>query len=133
MSNTNGTQTMPGSHAQRWLLAHDIRDPRRLQRVWRFMRGEGLRMQYSVYVLEGSRQQLDRVLQQLRGLLDERVDDVRVYAIGQSTRIWGLGRQFEDGGNLLCDAWLDRMKGQTAPVFEDPVDDREIQPAGTGN
>lgn len=105
-----GMAMLRGSHAQRWLLAHDIRDPRRLQKVWRFMRSEGLRMQYSVYVLEGSRARIEHVLVQLRGLIDLRTDDVRVYAIGQSTRIWGLGRQFEDGGNMLCDAWLDRMQ-----------------------
>jgi len=97
------------SHAQRWLLAHDIRDPKRLQRVWRYLRKEAVRLQYSVYLLTGSRAQIERVLQALKPLIDERADDVRVYPITENTRIWGLGTQFCDDGNTLCDAFVDKL------------------------
>lgn len=103
------TLTMPHSHSQRWLLAHDIRDPRRLQRVWRYLRQEGVRLQYSVYVLAGTRQHVEGVLDHLRTLIDEQSDDVRVYPLGENTRIWGLGKQFDNDGNTLCDAFIDKM------------------------
>jgi CRISPR-associated protein Cas2 len=103
------TQAIPHSHSQRWLLAHDIRDPRRLQRVWRYMRKEGVRLQYSVYVLAGTRHQIEIVLDHLRTLIDEQADDVRVYPLSENTRIWSLGTQFDDDGNFLCDAFIDKM------------------------
>lgn len=107
---THRIQPIPHSHAQRWLLAHDIRDKRRLQRVWRFLRQEGVRLQYSVYLLSGTRQHVENIIDRLRDLIDEAADDVRIYPLTENTRIWGLGTQFNDDGNTLCDAFLDKLK-----------------------
>jgi hypothetical protein len=35
---------------------------------------------------------------------------VRIYPLTENTRIWGLGTQFNDGGNTLCDAFMDKLK-----------------------
>ncbi|WP_396434248.1 CRISPR-associated endonuclease Cas2 [Limnohabitans sp.] len=101
---------IPHSHAQRWLLAHDIRDKKRLQKVWRYLRQEGVRLQYSVYLLAGTRHQVEAILERLRELIDESADDVRIYPLTENTRIWGLGTQFNEGGNTLCDAFVDKLK-----------------------
>jgi CRISPR-associated protein Cas2 len=103
-------QTIPHSHAQRWLLAHDIRDKKRLQRVWRYLRQEGVRLLYSVYLLAGTRHQVEAIIERLRELIDERADDVRIYPLTENTRIWGLGTQFNEDGNTLCDAFMDKLK-----------------------
>lgn len=95
--------SLPHSHARRWLLAHDIADPKRLQKVWRFLRQEGVRLQHSVYLIRADRAQLEEVLIRLRTLIDAKADDVRVYAITENTQIWGLGTQFNNDGNTLCD------------------------------
>lgn len=100
---------LPHSHTQRWLLAYDIRDPKRLSRVGRYIRKEGVPLQYSVYLLTGNRQQMEDVIDKLRQLIDERTDDVRLYPITENTRIWGLGSQFDENGNTLCDAFLDKL------------------------
>lgn len=106
----NQTQpTVPESKSMRWLLAHDIREPKRLQRLWRYLRKEGVRLQYSIYLLQGNRQHIEGVLDRVRQIIDARTDDVRVYAIGENTRFWGLGKQFEDGGNALCDELIDKL------------------------
>jgi CRISPR-associated protein Cas2 len=107
---THRMQSIPHSHAQRWLLAHDIRDKKRLQRVWRFLRQEGVRLQYSVYLLAGTRQQVENIIDRLRELIDEAADDVRIYPLTENTRIWGLGTQFNDDGNTLCDAFMDKLR-----------------------
>jgi CRISPR-associated protein Cas2 len=116
-------QAIPYSHSKRWLLAHDIRDPRRLQRVWRYLRQEGLRLQFSVYILAGTRHQIETVLEHLRTLIDEQADDVRVYPLSENTRIWGLGSQFGDYGNTLCDALIDKIvQSEATPVaIEKPI------------
>ncbi len=100
---------LPHSHSQRWLLAYDVREPKRLQRVWRYLRQEGVRLQYSVYLLAGDRAHVEQVIDKLRQLIDERADDVRIYPLTENTRIWGLGTQFDDDGNTLCDAYLDKL------------------------
>ena len=103
-------QQIPHSHAERWVLAHDIRDPSRLQRVWRFLRKEGVPLQYSVYLLSGGRSQVEKVMEKLRELIDERKDDVRIYPLTEHARLWGLGNQFDVSGNTLCDALVDKLR-----------------------
>ncbi len=97
------------SHTQRWLIAHDIADPKRLKKVWRFMQKECFRLQYSVYLFSGSREQLDQVLDKLNQIVNNKEDDVRIYAITENTRIWGLGIQFNDGGNTLYDTLFNKL------------------------
>ena len=117
------TLPIPHSHAQRWLLAHDIRDKKRLQKVWRYMRQEGVRLQYSVYLLAGTRHQIEGIIDRLRELIDERADDVRIYPLTENTRIWGLGTQFNDDGNTLCDAFMDKLIQADIGACETMADD----------
>jgi CRISPR-associated protein Cas2 len=117
------TQPIPHSHAQRWLLAHDIRDKKRLQKVWRYLRQEGVRLQYSVYLLAGTRHQIEGIIEQLRLIIDERADDVRIYPLTENTRIWGLGTQFNDEGNTLCDAFMDKLIQADIGATETMADD----------
>ncbi len=101
-------QQLQHSHAKRWILAHDITDPSRLNKVWRFLRKEGVRLQYSVYVLSGDRDKIQKIIDGLQNIIHPLRDDVRIYPITENTRIWGLGTQFADDGNQLCDQWLDK-------------------------
>jgi len=122
---TPSTRTLPipHSHGQRWLLAHDIRDKKRLQKVWRYLRQEGVRLQYSVYLLAGTRHQIEAIIDRLRELIDEQSDDVRIYPLTENTRIWGLGMQFNEGGNMLCDAFMDKLKQEDIGASETMADD----------
>ncbi len=100
----------PSSESVRWILAHDIREPKRLNKVWRYLRKEGVRLQYSIYLISGTRKKIQEIIDHLDKLIDERADDIRVYPIGENTRFWGLGIQFEDGGNFLIDEVIDKLK-----------------------
>ncbi len=123
------SKTQPSdSSTQRWLLAHDISDPKRLQKVWRLMRKEGLPLQYSLYLLRGDRQRVQRLLEQLTPLIDSKTDDVRVYPLGENTRLWGLGTQFGEGGNTLSDDIIDRLR-RHAPNPAEPA--RADHPLGS--
>ncbi len=106
----------PDSSTQRWLLAHDIADPKRLQKVWRLMRKEGLPLQYSLYLLHGDRQRVQRLLDQLTLIIDSKRDDLRIYPLGENTRLWGLGTQFNEGSNALTDEIIDRLRRHTTAV-----------------
>ena len=79
------------------------------------MQKEGMRLQYSVYMLKGSRDQVENLLEQLTPLIDAKADDVKIYPLTENTRIWCLGTQFSDGGNMLCDDFLNKVMMQTNP------------------
>jgi CRISPR-associated protein Cas2 len=126
MAKTHSPQ-LPHSNARRWLIAYDIRDTKRLQLVWRYLRHEGIRLQYSVYLLAGTPQHVNSIVEHLRGIIDERKDDVRIYPLTETTRIWGFGTQFKDDGNILCDGFIDRIKQiELKPNFLTKEDRKEL-------
>ncbi len=106
----NPIQANKPDSTERWLVAYDIADPRRLQKVGRHMRKEGLALQYSVYLVRGNKVKIDMLLDELSALIDRRADDIRAYPLGENVRIWGLGKQFDEGGNTLSDDVLDRLR-----------------------
>ncbi len=91
------------------LLCYDIADPKRLLRVHRCLREIGLPVQYSVFTLRLTPARQAALLRQLRTLIDEREDDVRMYLLPDNGERIYLGKQLfpedvwliEGGGNLL--------------------------------
>ena len=76
-----------------YLVCYDIADPRRLQRVHRYLRGFGLPLQYSVFTLRLTQKRQQRLLHGLRQIIDEREDDVRIYPLPDKGERLSLGRQ----------------------------------------
>ena len=108
----------PHSHAQRWLIAYDIKNPKRLAKVGRYINKEAVRLQYSIYMLAGTRRKMDEVSAELEKLINPKEDDVRIYPMGENTRLWGLGTQFMLDGNILTDALLDKFIQHHEPDLE---------------
>lgn len=77
-----------------FLVAYDIADPRRLQRVARFMERRALRCQKSVFLYRGDIQGVDRMLNEVVRLLDVREDIVQVWQLakGQPLKGWYRGQ-----------------------------------------
>ncbi len=65
------------------IACYDIADPRRLQRIHRYLKGIGIPLQYSVFLLYLNRDGLARVVRRLERLVDPREDDVRIYPLPQ--------------------------------------------------
>jgi CRISPR-associated protein Cas2 len=76
-----------------YLIAYDIREPKRLGRVHRYLKRIGLALQYSVFVVRLTERQLDRVMRGLSRLIDPRCDDVRAYPVPADPDWLWLGRQ----------------------------------------
>ena len=76
-----------------WLIAYDIREKRRLARVHRFLKTEGTPLQYSVFAVEATDNELQRLLSELKQRIDQRQDDVRAYHVPTRCEIFTLGRQ----------------------------------------
>ena len=64
-----------------WLVCYDIRDPKRLGRVFRFLKKHGVPVQYSVFLVDASAVKMRRLLLDLAQLIDPRADDIRAYGL----------------------------------------------------
>ncbi len=72
-----------------WLIAYDIADPRRLQRVGRFMSKRALRCQQSVFWLEGGEDTVASLLAEIAPLLKPDEDVVQAWRLVPSETISG--------------------------------------------
>ncbi len=69
------------AQAAKYLLCYDICDPKRLRRVHREVRDWGNPVQYSVFELEITPQQLNSLIKILNDLIDTTTDKVRLYRL----------------------------------------------------
>lgn len=87
-----------------FLLAYDIADPDRLVRVHRTVRRQGIPLQYSVFLVPVTSAGLDALLGDLKSIIDERWDDIRVYRLPSQLDVEHYGRQMlPEGVQILGD------------------------------
>lgn len=81
-----------------YLIAYDIKDDRRLNRVHRYLKGRGIHLQKSVFYCLLSQEEIRKIRQGISELIEEREDDVRIYpllidfeaiAMGQGEKVPG--------------------------------------------
>lgn len=70
-----------------WLLTYDIADKRRWQRLYRLVRGEGIRLQYSVFLLPQA-EPPQGFCEAVGKIVHPQEDDVRMYYLPIGTRVW---------------------------------------------
>ncbi len=80
-----------------YLVAYDIAHPKRLNRVYRCMKRWGVPAQYSLFVIEQSEAGVQRLMAELRPLLDDRRDDIRIYPLPPQPDAVKRGQQRLDG------------------------------------
>jgi CRISPR-associated protein Cas2 len=78
--------------ARIWLIAYDVRSPRRLGRLHRFLSAQATMVQYSVYLFEGSLGQLKVLLREIEPFIEASEDDVRAYPVPAKPQLDILGR-----------------------------------------
>lgn len=64
-----------------WIITYDICEPRRLVRIHRLMCQHATPIEYSMFMFEGTRHQLDRCMAELCGEIDASEDDLRCYQL----------------------------------------------------
>lgn len=84
-----------------FVVSYDIADPKRLGRVHRILKRQGLPVQYSVFSVVMRRPQLLRLLESIDAVIDSAEDDVRCYTLPARVRTWLLGKQFFPDDVLL--------------------------------
>ncbi|MDN5938421.1 MAG: CRISPR-associated endonuclease Cas2 [Salinisphaera sp.] len=92
------------------LVCYDIRQPRRLRRVHRCMRRWGMPLQYSVFYCNLSDRARRKLECELRALINESVDDIRIYGLKAHERIQFMGRKpLPDGLMVLGTSVLENL------------------------
>ncbi|BCX88955.1 CRISPR-associated protein Cas2 [Methylomarinovum tepidoasis] len=83
------------------LVCYDIADPRRLQRVHRYLKKLGLPLQYSVFLLFLDAPGRQRLAAALLEMIDPRHDDVRIYPLPRRPDWQWWGKPLWPDGILL--------------------------------
>jgi CRISPR-associated protein Cas2 len=85
-----------------YLVCYDIADERRLSRVYQFMKGRGLHLQYSVFYCRLTWNELVRIEESLCSIIDEKEDDVRIYPLpsGWKVVVLGCGDRLPEGADI---------------------------------
>jgi CRISPR-associated protein Cas2 len=91
---------MSAASEQLYLVAYDIRDPKRWRRIFRLMKGYGEWLQLSVFQCRLSPMRHAELIQLIEGIIVVGVDHVIVIEIGPAERITpkvrSLGKGFEE-------------------------------------
>lgn len=85
-----------------YLIAYDIREPRRLSAIHRFLKRQATPIQYSVFVGRLSPSELVAVTRGLAARIDPSRDDVRIYPLPRGCRTIRLGVGFLPEGVTLA-------------------------------
>lgn len=64
-----------------FLLSYDIAHPRRLQKLHKYLLGKGIPIQYSIFYLQLSQEELDDIESNVKTIIHRYEDDVRIYPI----------------------------------------------------
>ncbi len=76
-----------------YLLAYDIKNPKRLSRLHYFIKKKAICLQRSVYLVQSSEDELDVMISKIRKIVHDKKDDVRLYPVSQPGAIWSAGQQ----------------------------------------
>lgn len=92
-----------------YLIAYDIANPKRLSRVHRLLKKQGLPVQYSVFTVVIKRPALLRLLESINRLIHPSEDDVRCYRLPEHAETKTLGRQFFPEDVMLFTGGINRV------------------------
>lgn len=91
-----------GLNAQaHWVACYDIAERKRLARLFKLLKSEGVPLQYSVFLLHASEHELAQLEERIRSIIHPRDDDVRIYKVPSRSDIWTMGKSLVPDGMLL--------------------------------
>ncbi|MCX7770463.1 MAG: CRISPR-associated endonuclease Cas2 [Proteobacteria bacterium] len=87
----------------KYLICYDIRDEKRLNKIYKFLRGSSLHIQYSVFYGILDWDELNVIKSKLKELIDEYEDDIRIYPLPSEPKVivMGQGDRIPEGVNVF--------------------------------
>lgn len=92
---------MKKSQKHWYIIAYDIRDPKRLRRTHYYLKKRAVALQKSVFLLKADSGSLEGVLAGIKNLAHDREDDIRLYPVPNPHAIWVAGKQADALHNLF--------------------------------
>lgn len=86
----------------KYLVCYDIAAPKRLVRIYRFLKDRGLHLQFSVFLCALTWPELSAIKSGLSDLIDEAEDDIRIYPLPSDGTVIAIGR----GDRVPEGVWL---------------------------
>lgn len=88
-----------------YLVCYDIKDVKRLSKVFRHIKQRGIHLQYSVFYCRLSWEGLVKLKEQLKALINEKEDDIRIYPLPAEIKveIMGCGDRVPDGVEIFLE------------------------------
>jgi len=93
------------SHPGWYLLAYDIAHPQRLRQIHRAVRREGVAVQRSLFLVYGTQDDIEALLDRLETLMNPCEDDLRAYPVDEPASLWLRGQGVIHGA-LLADGLM---------------------------
>lgn len=86
-----------------YLVCYDIKEPKRLSRVLRFMKGRGIHLQYSVFYCSLTWLELLTLKEKIERLINIKEDDLRIYPLPSDLKVivMGCGDRVPDGVEIF--------------------------------
>lgn len=111
------------NQTRNWIIAYDIADRRRLQRVHRFLCAHAVPVQYSVFAARTSPMKLGVIRAGLAAIVDEGDDDVRFYPVPEPAHLTVYGKKAFPEGLSVIDG------GSALPLapFDEPREHANMQ------
>lgn len=91
------------AHLNNYLICYDIREPKRLKQVHKCACTYAMAIQRSVFYARLRAPELDDLIRELESLIDNRVDDIRIYNVApiQQAVILGTNRT-----GVVGESWM---------------------------
>jgi len=88
-----------------YLVCYDITNPKRLGKVFRFLRKEGVHLQYSVFLCRLTWPQLGELKDKLEAMIHPRLDDIRIYPLPSCkvVKVLGIGSRIPESVDLFLE------------------------------
>ncbi len=88
-----------------YLVCYDIRDDRRLRRIFNLTKGHGLHLQYSVFYCRFTWPELQRFKSRLSKMIDRKKDDIRIYPLPDRPQVivMGSGDRLPEGISIFLE------------------------------
>jgi CRISPR-associated protein Cas2 len=91
-----------------WIVCYDMADRRRLARIFKLLKTQGVPLQYSVFLVHASALEIEQLEEKILRLINREEDDVRAYRIPHLNQKVVLGHSLVPQG-LLIDCGVDAL------------------------
>lgn len=79
-----------------FIIAYDISNPKRLQRLHRVVSNQFMQLQYSVYYGVMTRPHMDAFIQTMQSIIHPTADDLRIYEVEPLEKAFIIGKSDDD-------------------------------------